>query len=320
VNIAVLGLGSSGSRHARLLLEQGHEVVGFDPAERQIPGVRILASENAAVDTAEAVIVASPSSLHERHALLALGAGRHVLVEKPLAWNLAGGRKIVEAARVNDRVCAVGLNLRYHPAIETLARLICTGAVGQPLFARASFGFDLRRWRPTADYRSTYSAVRELGGGILLDAVHELDYLVHLLGPVSEVSAVMAHLSDLETDVEDCVAAWLRFRSGAVGTLDLNSYEAAYRRGCLIVGAEASVTWDWTQGSVVVASSEENKVIDVSCDILETYRAELVDFVGAISERRNPRVTAAESLACLAFADAVRESASAKTAIAVASL
>lgn len=309
MKLAVLGLGSSGTRHAQLLIEAGHEVIGFDPAGgTPPPGVVIAASEDAAIEAAEAVIIATPSSLHEEQCLRVLSAGRHVLVEKPLASDLAGGRRIVAAADIAERRCSVAMNLRFHPAVETLGELVEGGTLGKPLYARVSFGFDLQLWRPGTDYRTNYSAVRKLGGGILLDAIHELDYLVSILGPAAEASAAIGQLSDLETDVEDCVVGWVRLRSGALATLDLNAFEPAYRRGCVVVGTDARATWDWQSGSLTVTGRDDSSVIDVGIALRETYRRELDNFVQTLTGSRVSRAPAEDTLASLALADALRTS------------
>ena len=136
------------------------------------------------------------------------------------------------------------MNLRFHRGILGLRDLL--PELGAVRFVRSSFGYDLRLWRPGTDYRESYSARAALGGGILLDAIHELDYLLWLLGPVASVSAELDRVSDLEIDVEDTALLSLRFESGVLGAVDLNFVEPAYRRQCVIVGSEAVASWDWT--------------------------------------------------------------------------
>ena len=90
------------------------------------------------------------------------------------------------------------------------------GLVGRVLSARADCGFYLPSWRPGRDYRQTYSARARDGGGILLDAIHEFDYLRWLLGEVTEVFCIAGRWSRLEIDVEDLAEVSLRFASGAL--------------------------------------------------------------------------------------------------------
>jgi predicted dehydrogenase len=311
MKLAVLGLGSAGRRHTQLLLELGHEVIGFDPDASAPEGGESAGSAEQAMELADAVIVASPSSLHAEHALAALERKKPTLIEKPLATTSADAERIARTAEDAGVTCGVAMNLRFHPGILALKRLVETGELGNVRFARASFGYDLRLWHPKAEYRHSYSARADLGGGIVLDAIHEIDYLLWLLGPVSSVSAEAAHASDLEIDVEDVAVAALRFESGALGSVDLNFFEPVYRRGCIIVGANAVAQWDWGPQEVTVSQGGGDElVVDVSCDLASTYRAELIDFAGAVESVGKPRTPAREGLDALRVAESIKVSSS----------
>lgn len=309
MKVAVLGLGSAGARHAANLEALGAEPVGWDPDPTRAPGLARAGSVEEALGGAAAAVVASPSAAHAEQALAALEAGVAVLVEKPLAVNAADAERVAVAAEERGLVCGVAMNLRFHPAIGCLRELIAGGELGRVLFASASFGYDLRRWRPETDYRDSYSASAELGGGIVLDAIHELDYLLWLLGPVESVSAETARVSNLEIDTEDTAVAVLRFASGAVGSLDLNFVEQSYRRGCVIAGDRATARWDWTAGSIVVADAKGTRQIEVGADVADTYRAELEDFLACVRDRRSPRAPASEGVAAVRLAEAIKRSA-----------
>jgi predicted dehydrogenase len=311
VKVAVLGLGSAGRRHVRCLAELGHTVVGFDPGKVDAPdGMTRVGSPEEAIAAAEAVVVASPSSHHAEHATAALRAGKHVLAEKPLAVDVAAAERVVAAAEHAGVVCGVAMNLRFHPGVLELKRLLDEGALGDIRLARASFGYDLRLWRPGTDYRQGYSARAELGGGIVLDAIHELDYLLWLLGPVESVSGEIGRLSDLEIDVEDVAVALLRFKGRALASVDLNFFEPAYRRGCLLVGAEAVAQWDWQRATVTVSREDEpDRLADAACDLTETYRAELLDFLDAVEREADPRTSFREGLEAVRVAAAIKRSA-----------
>jgi predicted dehydrogenase len=310
VKIAVIGLGSAGTRHAGLLLELGQEVIGFDPEASPPEGVEPAASVEAALEFADGVVVASPSACHADQAVAALELRKHTLVEKPLATTGADAKRVVETAERAGVTCGVAMNLRFHPAILELKRLVDTRELGTVHFAQASFGYDLRRWHPDSDYRRSYSARAELGGGIVLDAIHELDYLQWLLGPVSSASAETAHVSDLELDVEDIAVAVLRFESDALGSVDLNFFEPAYRRGCVLAGSHAVARWDWSRGTIEVSSEAAGaRVIDVRCDLAGTYRAELLDFLDAIASGSQPCAAAQDGLAAAYLVEAIKASA-----------
>jgi predicted dehydrogenase len=310
MRIAVIGLGSAGARHARLALELGHAVTGYDPEAPHPPGVDGAGELEAALAGAEASVIASPSSMHAEHALAAIEAGVPVLIEKPLAIDAADGQRVLAAAEAAGVRCGMAMNLRFHPGPAALKRLVEESKLGRILFARASFGYDLRLWRPETDYREGYSAQAALGGGILLDAIHEVDELLWLLGTARSVTAELAHSSDLEIDVEDIALATIRFESGAFAALDVNFLEPAYRRSCLLVGSEAVAEWDWVRETVQVRDRHGNlEELPAPAGMEDAYRAELSDFLEAVAKDRPPRTTAAEGAAAVAIVEVAKRSA-----------
>src|SRR5262249_45644805 len=146
----------------------------------------------------EAVVIATPHTTHLSIAKNALAAGADVLIEKPLAANLEGiGALLAEAERGGRRIRVV-CNMRFHSAVAALRRAL--PRIGKPLFARAQYGNYLPDMRPGADYRTLYCARVETGGGVILDAIHEIDYLAWLFGPVEQVGATAGRIGSLDID------------------------------------------------------------------------------------------------------------------------
>jgi predicted dehydrogenase len=310
VKVSILGLGSAGRRHAENLVALGHEVIGHDPdPSRTAPGGRAASSVEAAIDAGDAVVVATPSSTHAKLVLAAIERGKHVLCEKPLATSGADAHAVRNAATKEGVTCGVAMNLRFHRGVLELRRLLETGELGRPFLAQASTGYALPLWRPGTDYRLSYSARADLGGGIIWDAIHELDYLLWLLGSVSTVTADAARVSDLEVDVEDTAMAVLRFTSGVLASVVLNFVEPAYRRGCVLAGAVAAASWDWTEGTVRIRKEgAREREIDVACELTETYRAVVEDFTQAVAESAQPRTGLDDGVAAVEVAEAMHES------------
>jgi len=310
MRVAVCGFGSAGRRHVEDLRALGHVVLVVDPARQVLPeSLCCAATLEEIIDDVEAVVVASPNRFHAEQSLLALERGRHVLVEKPLADDLDDAGRLVTAAASAGVTAGVAMNLRFHPGPATLKLLLDGGELGRPLHAAGWFGYDLRRWRPQLDYRQTYSAHAEQGGGIVLDAIHELDILQWLLGPARSVTGELGHVSALEIDVEDVALGVARFGGGVLASISLNYVDMAYRRGCLIAGTRATARWDWARGTVEVCGFAGERVLDAACDVRETYRLEVADFVRAVESGGQPRTSFSEGRAAVALAEALKASA-----------
>ena len=310
MRVAVLGLGSAGTRHCRHLLSHGTGVIVWDPDEARpaVVGVERARSFEQALESADAAIIASPSSRHAEQAQLVLARGLPVLVEKPLAATAAEAEAVARDAAEANTECGVAMNLRFLPALIELKSLAAGGELGRVMRAAVWFGYDLSRWRPETDYRDSYSARAELGGGIVLDAIHELDYLCWLLGPAVSVVAATARVSDLEIDVEDTAVAAIAFASGALATVDLDFVSPVYRRGCVLTGTDATATWDWTTGSIEVASGSESRRIETVGKVEDTYGAEVGDFLATVRGERRSFVPAAEGAVVVRLAEAIKRS------------
>ena len=254
----VIGCGSIGRRHTANLVSLGaHNVTIFDPAtERQ----KRLASELSldavhSLDEAwerkpDVVIVAVPTSLHLALALEAARRGCHLFIEKPLSDRLDNIDGLLEMVRTRELVTLVGCNMRWHPGLSMVKELVSEETVGRVIAARVEVGQYLPDWHPWEDYRQGYSARKDLGGGVILDAIHEIDYVRWLLGEVAVVTCVAGKYSRLEIETEDVAAMLLRFENGAVGEIHLDYVQRAYSRTCQIIAEEGTIHWDYTAGMV----------------------------------------------------------------------
>lgn len=312
MRVAVLGLGSAGTRHARHLADLGAEPVAWDPDEARTAPEEVAraGSLDAALDGADAVVVASPNSNHAEQALAALERGIPVLVEKPLATNGTDADRVAAVAAKRGVTCGVAMNLRFLPGLVALERLVRSGELGTVIRARVWFGYDLRKWRPDDDYRQSYSARADLGGGIVFDAIHELDYLCWLLGPAASVAGITGRVSTMEIDVEDSASAAIEMASGAIASLDLDFVSPVYRRGCVVTGTEAVAEWDFSAQAVDVSGYNSHSRIEAAGDPATTYAAEIDDFLGAVRAGTKPSVGAAEGAAAVRLAEAIKLSAS----------
>ncbi|MGH2992295.1 MAG: Gfo/Idh/MocA family protein [Solirubrobacterales bacterium] len=165
----------------------------------------------------EAVWIASPTWRHHEQGRAALDAGKHVLLEKPLAIDVKGGWDLVEAAKKSGVLLATGYQARYVPGHRNMKRLLDEGAIGEVSVARTYYG--IHRPGPPPEWRQKRDTAR---WGALSDVgTHHIDLIRMLLGEISEASGYFERQQDFETD--DAVAAALRLESGAVATLTMST-------------------------------------------------------------------------------------------------
>ncbi len=181
-----------------------------------VPHVTGSLDELCAMDGLDAIDICTPSHLHEAHTLQVLSAGKHAICEKPVAGSLAGLDRLAEAEAHSDcRVMPI-FNYRFGVGVQKLRRLIAEGVAG-----RAYLGTIEVAWRRRADYYAIPWRGRwqtELGGTLTTHAIHFLDQLMYVLGPVRSVFARTKTLvNPIET--EDCASASLEMASGALATI-----------------------------------------------------------------------------------------------------
>src|SRR5882672_7407751 len=122
----------------------------------------------------DTVLVTAPSSMHVELAIVGARNGCHLFIEKPLSHTLDGVGELLETVKRQTLITMVGCNMRFHPGPALVKRLIDEGVVGNVLAARVKTGSYLPEWRPGMNYRDSYSASVQMGGGALLDCIHEI--------------------------------------------------------------------------------------------------------------------------------------------------
>lgn len=248
MRVLIVGAGSSGRRHAAhaaALSDVG--VLDVDPARSRAVaeqwGGDVFDDLNSALAwSPHAAVVATPQAQHVSVAGTLVEAGVPVLVEKPLAHRLDEAEVLLRRATERGVPVFVVCNMRFHPGVDALRRSL--SAVGRPLFARAHFGHWLPNMRPGVDYRTLYCAQAAEGGGVVLDGIHEIDYLSWLFGSVSSCDAQTARLSDLDVDTEDYAAMRFMHAGGVRCEVHLDYLQRCKRRGCEVVGTEGTLVWE----------------------------------------------------------------------------
>jgi len=250
--ILIAGLGSIGRRHlatVRSVLPDCEVVLlrrpGRPPPDGLGPGIRVLEDPEAALAThPEAAIIANPAPFHVATALPLARAGVPLLVEKPLSDRPEGVDALLAACAETGGVLQVGYCLRFDPSLRAVKEALAADAIGRPLALHIEVGQYLPDWRPGTDYRDGVSARADLGGGVLLELSHEIDYARWLAGEVETVFARTARSGALDIDVEDTADLILDFENGIDANLHMDMLCRPAVRVCRINGTAGTLYWD----------------------------------------------------------------------------
>lgn len=298
--VLVVGVGSIGRRHLGILKGLGDVTLAV--CEPDAERLRAVVDEfgvagfpsiedGLTLFGPDAVLVCTPPVLHVAQAREAVAAGADVFVEKPLSSSLDGVAELAAEAVAAARVVQVGYNLHFERSLRRVKQLVDDRAIGRILWARIEFGQYLPDWRPLQDYRTSYTARRELGGGILLDASHELAYAIWLLGEPVDVVSMAGRVSDLDVDVEDCATVLLRFADGAQADVHVDFVQRMPSRTCTLAGERGTIVWDALAHSVRVCTPgapDELEVFPTGDN--DAYTEELRHFLDCVARRAEPHV------------------------------
>jgi predicted dehydrogenase len=318
--ILIVGYGSIGRRHLRiartvlpsadirLFSRQWNELVP-EYADAWAQSI-----EQALEFNPDLVVIANASAFHLEAAQPFAEAGAHLLVEKPLAHSLEGVAQLIATCQSHGRVLMVGYNLRFLECLQKYRELIRAGFIGRIISARCEIGQYLPSWRPGSDYRQSVSALRQLGGGALLELSHEIDYMRWIFGEVQWVKATLCRQSSLEIDVEDTVHLVLGFNPESEGrqlianvTLDFIRQDAT--RQCTAIGERGSLRWNALSGTIEhfpAGATSWETVFQKHAERDGSYTAEWRHLIDSISRNELPLVSGEDGLKVLKIIDAAR--------------
>lgn len=265
-------------------------------------------------------IVSNPSPFHLEVAMPLVKEGVHLFIEKPLSSKIDGVEDLINASIKSKSLIMIGYNLRFLPSLLKFKEYLDQGRVGKILSVRSEVGQNLAEWRPQFDYRESVSARKSLGGGVLLELCHEIDYLLWIFGngKASWIYSFLTKKSGLEIDVEDC--AYIQLGLGRdkgneeiVASLNLDFFRHDKTRYCLVIGDKGSLRWDGINGELELFSingkkyesllnNEPNHLIKIE----DTYKEELKHFFNCIENNITPLVSVKEGYEVMKVIEAAR--------------
>jgi predicted dehydrogenase len=263
-NILLIGLGSIGKRHLQNLVALGHKNISIvtksGKAKEGFEQFEFYATIGNACSNKDfdMIIIATPTSNHISDLLEALENNiKNIYLEKPISHSLNDINKVKEKLTLSGANLVVGYDLHFDPGLILMKKYIDTGQIGKVVSFISEVGQYLPDWRPGIDYRKSMSAHRAQGGGVMLDLVHEFDYINWLVGPVVSIGGRNDKISNLEIDTEDVSVNLIETASGALGTIHLDYLQCELSRSCKIIGDKGVVVWSYNNSTVKFMSHQD---------------------------------------------------------------
>lgn len=317
MNILVVGGGSIGERHLRCFLRiKGLKVSACEPDRTRLMNLEEKYTieryydnfDDVDFDYFNGVIIATPPNLHIPMATRVAKEGCHVLIEKPLSLNLAGSRQLKEVVKTKRLICGVAYVLRYFPCLRKVKTLLSKNAIGRILSVRAKAGQLFPYFRP--DYKKIYFAKKEMGGGVILDYSHEINYLEWFMGKVNKVSCFYDTLS-LDVETEDIAVMLLRFEANVIGEVHFNAFQKDNTRTLEIIGEDGTITCDLMKGNVGLyrGGKTDWQYFHYPYERDDNYIRQAENFINAIKGKETIRTNLGEAVETLKVCLSARKSA-----------
>ncbi len=213
----------------------------------------------------------------------------------------------------------IGCNFRFHECIKKIKELLDKNIIDKIISVKVECGSYLPDWHPNEDYRNSYAAQKELGGGVVLTCIHEIDYLHWFLGQVDSVVSFSGKYSDLELNVDDLSTALLKFKRNIIAELHLDFFQRKEFRSCKIIGKKGTIYWDSDNNLVKLFDINENKWMEIlkisNYDRNQMFMKELDYYLNCINQNKEPMNNITESKEVLKTALGIIESSETKKVV-----
>lgn len=290
MNILICGLGSIGKRHLRILQNLGEfKITAFRSGKSQVnPDEFNIQNEITSLDNLseykfDAALITNPTSDHIPTALKISKFDIPMFIEKPLGKNLEGSDELQKIVGEKNIPVLMGYNFIFHPGIVTIKNIIKEGKIGTAASARSQFGTYMPGWHPEEDYKKSYAAKKEMGGGVILTSIHEQNYLTSFFGEVTDVKAMEVGGDLLDIDSDEGVEILMKHKSGVVSNIHLNFFQKPYYRNCQIIGTEGTIYWDFMKPEVKILKNKEVEITELGDSYLKlldiSYEDQMKHFI-----------------------------------------
>lgn len=296
MRVLIVGLGSIASKHINALRSINPSVEIFalrQSGSNEVEGVSNIFDWNEIPSALDFILISNPSSEHYNTIWKACEIGVPLFIEKPSLISLEKTDDLFGRISEFKTRTYVAFNFRFHPAITWLKNNLDISSV---LEVQSYCGSYLPSWRPTQDYRKNYSSKSELGGGVHLDLIHELDFITWIFGnPIHTISS-LSKVSELEISSIDSAHYWLSYEK-MNASITLNYFRKDPKRTIEIVTKDT--TFKVNLLTSTITDAQDNVIFKSDEPVISTYTAQMNYFINAIQDKEPMMNSLEESISTL---------------------
>ena len=320
IKVLIVGYGSIGKRHLEnfLQLKDIQLIVYTKRNDLQLlkkKGIKVSNSLTECLkENPDIGVITNETSLHIPIAIKLAKEGLDLFLEKPLSNSLKDVEKLYAIVKKKKLITQMGCNLRFHPCIMKIKSLIEQQKIGKIISAQVqncSYLPDFHRWE---DYKKSYAARKDLGGGVILTQIHEIDYMYWFFQEVENIVSISGKFSELDVTAEDYVSSLLKFKNKIIGELHLDYFQRPSFRSCKIRGTKGEIYWDSDDNCVDVYNMNKkrweikfNDGFPYDLDIRSSYVEELKHFLKCVKHRKETINNLEQGIATLKIALAIKK-------------
>lgn len=294
--ILVVGYGSMGKRHVNNLLTNSNAQIIICTKRNDL---KLLKRKRTQVynsldrcleEKPDIGIVTNETSYHILTAIKLAKSGLDLFLEKPLSDSMKDVKTLSSIVKRKRLITQMGCHLRFHPCIKKIKQLLSQKTAGRIISAQVETGSYLPDWHSYEDYRLGYAAKKDLGGGVVLTQIHEIDYLYWFFGDVKEVFSITGKFSDLELDVDDTSSNLIRFKNNVISEVHLDYIQRPDFKSCKLKGTKGVIYWNSDSDDVKFYDMKKRKwLLKIKIKNFEKnsmYVEEIKHFLRCVKERK----------------------------------
>tara|TARA_B100000768_G_scaffold181481_1_gene204659 strand:- start:3351 stop:4301 length:951 start_codon:yes stop_codon:yes gene_type:complete len=265
MKVVVVGYGSIGKRHVRNLISLGVKDIvlyRFSANGNELNLKEVSELEDIIKISPDFVIVSNPTSLHFQTIVFLIKYHFNILCEKPFLHKPKEWDLLKPLLKNYKGITNVVFNLRYHPCIQKVKELLQNNRLGEIYSGRFFVGQYLPDWRSGINHLESYSAFKDMGGGVIMDLVHEIDVAEYLLGkPQGQIHSIVSKVSDVTVDSPDIAEVIYRTINSGIVSVHMDYLYRGYSRHFSICGKEANLHCDLFENTIKI-TGDKNKHIE----------------------------------------------------------